>query len=82
MASEAMEFYDSAHVVCHFKDVINSLAGIDSVVSKYGTVVYAQEVLVPELLEMLVQKDMEVDVKEARQILKESNEIGNLLNHE
>ncbi|EDN10248.1 predicted protein [Histoplasma mississippiense (nom. inval.)] len=45
---------NSAHVVCHFKDAIDSLAGIDSVVSKYGTVVYAQEVLVPELLEMLV----------------------------
>ncbi|OJD23012.1 hypothetical protein ACJ73_05630 [Blastomyces percursus] len=54
----------SAHVVCHFKDAIDSLAGIDSVVSKYGTVVYAQEVLAPELLEMLVQEDMGVDVKE------------------
>ncbi|OJD21662.1 hypothetical protein ACJ73_06999 [Blastomyces percursus] len=40
----------SEHVVSHFKDAIDSLAGIDSVVSKYGTVVYAQEVLVPELL--------------------------------
>ncbi|EDN11071.1 predicted protein [Histoplasma mississippiense (nom. inval.)] len=72
----------SAHVVSHFKDAIHSLAGIDSVASKYGTVVYAQEVLVPELLEMLVQEDMRVDAKVARRILKESNEIGNLLNLE
>ncbi|EDN10519.1 predicted protein [Histoplasma mississippiense (nom. inval.)] len=72
----------SAHVVSHFKDAIDSLAGIDSVASKYGTVVYAQEVLVPELLEMLVQEDMGVDAKGARRILKESNEIGNLLNLE
>ncbi|EDN06076.1 predicted protein [Histoplasma mississippiense (nom. inval.)] len=72
----------SAHVVSHFKDAIDSLAGIDSVVSKYGTVVFAQEVLVPELLEMLVQEDMGVDAKGARRILKESNKIGNLLNLE
>ncbi|EGE86648.1 hypothetical protein BDDG_09595 [Blastomyces dermatitidis ATCC 18188] len=72
----------SAHVVSHFKDAIDSLAGIDSVASKYGTVVYAQEVLVPELLEMLVQEDMGVDAKGARWILKESNKIGNLLNLE
>ncbi|EER43765.1 conserved hypothetical protein [Histoplasma capsulatum H143] len=72
----------SAHVMSHFKDAINSLAGIDSVVSKYGPVVYAQEVLVPELLEMLVREDMGVDAKGARRILKESNEIGNLLNLE
>ncbi|KAL2370688.1 hypothetical protein RJ035_006163 [Blastomyces gilchristii] len=72
----------SVHVVSHFKDAIDSLAGIDSVASKYGTVVYAQEVLVPELLEMLVQEDMGVDAKGARWILKESNKIGNLLNLE
>ncbi|OJD11441.1 hypothetical protein AJ78_07788 [Emergomyces pasteurianus Ep9510] len=72
----------SAHVVSHFKAAIDSLAGIDTVASKYGTVVYAQEVLVPELLEMLVQEDMGVDAKGARRILKESNEIGNLLNLE
>ncbi|OJD20814.1 hypothetical protein ACJ73_07851 [Blastomyces percursus] len=72
----------SAHVVSHFKDAIDSLAGIDSVVSKYGTFVYAQEVLVPELLEMLVQEDMGVNAKAARRILKESNKIGKLLNLE
>ncbi|KKZ67965.1 hypothetical protein EMCG_06363 [[Emmonsia] crescens] len=72
----------SEHVVSHFKDAIDSLAGIESVVSKYGTVVYAQEILVPELLEMLVREDMGVDAKGARRILKESNKIGNLLNLE
>ncbi|OJD16918.1 hypothetical protein AJ78_02955 [Emergomyces pasteurianus Ep9510] len=72
----------SAHVVSHFKDVINSLAGIDSVVSKYGLVVYAQKVLVLELLKMLIQKNMKVNVKETCQILKKSNEIENLLNLE
>ncbi|EDN04279.1 predicted protein [Histoplasma mississippiense (nom. inval.)] len=72
----------SEHVVRHFARDIDSLAGTDSLASKYGTVVYAQEVLVPELLEMLVQEDMGVDTKRARQILKESNTIGDMLNHE
>ncbi|OAX78803.1 hypothetical protein ACJ72_06884 [Emergomyces africanus] len=72
----------SEHVVRHFARDIDALAGIDSVVSKYDTVVYAQEVLVLELLEMLVQENMKVDVKGARQILKESNKIGDLLNCE
>ncbi|EDN04288.1 predicted protein [Histoplasma mississippiense (nom. inval.)] len=71
----------SEHVVRHFARDIDSLAGIDALVSKYGTVVYAQEVLVPELLEMLVQKDMGVDLKGARRILKESNKIGKLFNY-
>ncbi|OJD18199.1 hypothetical protein AJ78_01757 [Emergomyces pasteurianus Ep9510] len=72
----------SEHVVCHFKDTIDSLTGIDSVVLKYDTVVYAQEVLVSELLDMLAQENMKVDVKEARRILKKSNKMRNLLNLE
>ncbi|EEH46599.2 uncharacterized protein PADG_02697 [Paracoccidioides brasiliensis Pb18] len=39
----------SAHVTSHFKDAVDSLTGINSVVLKYGTIVYAQEVLVPKL---------------------------------
>ncbi|OJD09908.1 hypothetical protein ACJ73_10023 [Blastomyces percursus] len=69
-------------LILNFKDAIDSLAGIDSVVSKYATVVYAQEVLVPELLEMLVRKNMGVDVKGARRIVKESNKVGKFLNLE
>ncbi|ODH12937.1 hypothetical protein ACO22_07768 [Paracoccidioides brasiliensis] len=70
----ALEVMRSLHVMCHFKDAIDSLAGIDSVASKYGTVVYAQEVL--------VQEDMGVDAKGACRILKESTKIRNLLNLE
>ncbi|PGH19288.1 hypothetical protein AJ80_04041 [Polytolypa hystricis UAMH7299] len=70
------------HVVRHFARDIDSLKGIDILVSTYGAVVYAQEVLVPELLVMLVRDDMGVDAKAARRILKESDEIGDLLNCE
>jgi hypothetical protein len=35
---------------------------------------------VPELLVVLVQEDMGVNEKQARQILKESDKIGELLN--
>jgi hypothetical protein len=68
--------------VRHFARDIDSLTGVDSLVSEYGTAVYAQKVLVPELLKMLVQEDMRVDAKRARQILNESNKIGDLLNLE
>ncbi|EEQ90204.1 uncharacterized protein BDCG_05324 [Blastomyces dermatitidis ER-3] len=54
----------SAHVVSHFKDAIDSLAGIDGMTLKYGTIVYAQKVLVPELLKMLIQ-DMGFNAKGA-----------------
>ncbi|EEH40728.2 hypothetical protein PAAG_02704 [Paracoccidioides lutzii Pb01] len=54
----------------------------EGLVSKYGIIVYAQEVLMPELLKMMDQKVMRVDVKDACQILKESNKISDLLNDE
>jgi len=46
----------------------------------YGTLTYAQEVLVPELLVMLVQDDLGVDDTRTRRILEEGDEIGELLN--
>lgn len=42
--------------------------------------IYAQAVLVPELAVRLVKEDMGVDVDSARQILRESIEIGEKLN--
>ncbi len=41
-----------------------------------------QAVLVPELAVLLVKEDMGVDDEEARGILQESIEIGDLLNEE
>ncbi|PGH02618.1 hypothetical protein AJ80_08830 [Polytolypa hystricis UAMH7299] len=71
------------HIIYHFSRDIDSLAKFDGLVSKCGgTVNYAQEVLVPELLVMLVQDDMGVNAEEAVQILEESDKIGVLLNCE
>lgn len=72
----------SVHVMSHFKDAINSLTDINDVMLKYETVMYAQKVLVSELLKMLIQKNIEVDVKRAHQILKKSNKIRKLFNLE
>lgn len=41
-----------------------------------------QSVLVPELATCLVMEDADVDTEEARQIITESGDIGELLNAE
>ncbi|OJD22693.1 hypothetical protein ACJ73_05957 [Blastomyces percursus] len=64
----------------HFADLIHSIATTDPIVLNYGELTYAQEVLVPELLALLVQEDMRVDERRACQILEESEEIGELIN--
>jgi translation elongation factor EF-Tu-like GTPase len=56
------------------------LAAEDHIVKTAGPVIYAQAVLVPELAVRLVKEDMGVDVDSARQILRESIEIGEKLN--
>jgi hypothetical protein len=64
----------------HFASHINSMVVDDPLVLNCGALKYAQEVLVPELLVMLVREDMEVGDGRARQILEESEENGDLLN--
>ncbi|KAL8876668.1 MAG: hypothetical protein Q9198_005176 [Flavoplaca austrocitrina] len=65
-----------------FASRIRRLAGTDRLVSASGVAGYVQGVLVPELAVMLVKDDMRVDDEQARVILKESTDIGNLLNEE
>ena len=64
----------------HFADHIHSIATTDPLVLNYDELTYDQEVLVPELLLLLLQEDMGVDERRARQILEESEEIGELIN--
>ena len=54
----------------------------DKLISSGGVHGYVQAVLVPELATLLVMEDMEVDVADARRVLKESAELGNMLNEE
>ena len=41
-----------------------------------------QAVLVPELAILLIKDDMKVDEEKAREVLRDSVDIGNLLNEE
>lgn len=66
----------------NFASRIRKRAGTDKLVSTAGVSGFVQAVLAPELAVMLVMNDMEVDEERARVILKESSDIGHLLNEE
>ncbi|KAL8846336.1 MAG: hypothetical protein Q9221_008576 [Calogaya cf. arnoldii] len=70
------------YLMARFASRIRRLAGTDRLVSAAGVAGFVQGVLVPELAVMLVKDDMHVDEEHARVILKESSDIGNLLNEE
>lgn len=63
-----------------FSRTLRRLAATDNLINTAGVTGYAQAVLVPELSVLLVKEDMGVDDQEARQILRESIEIGEKLN--
>ena len=70
------------YLMARFASRIRRLAGTDRLVSAAGVAGFVQGVLVPELAIMLVKDDMRVDDEQARVILKDSSEIGDLLNEE
>lgn len=65
-----------------FASRIRRLAGTDRLVSAAGVAGFVQGVLAPELVVMLVKDDMNIEEEQARVILEESSEIGNLVNEE
>ena len=71
------------HLVSSFSRPIRRLAKTDRlIVASGGLSVFVHAVLVPELAVSLVREDMNVDEEEARQIIKESSDLGELLNEE
>ncbi|KAL4961314.1 RTC4 family protein [Aspergillus stella-maris] len=64
----------------HFARKLRRLATQDSIVKQAGVVPYAQAVLVPELAIRLIKEDMNVDDDAARQIMRESIELGQKVN--
>ncbi len=64
----------------HFSSHIRGIACDDSLIAVCGVALYVQEVLVPEMATLLVKEDMGVNDVEARSILEESTEIGEILN--
>lgn len=65
-----------------FASKLRRLAASDKLISSGGVSRYVQAVLVPELAVLLIQEDMKVDEEKAREILRDSVDIGNLLNEE
>lgn len=66
-----------------FASKIRRLANSDNLISTGGVSGFVQAVLVPELAVMLVQADMNIDDEErARDVLRNSVEIGHMLNEE
>jgi len=70
------------NIMSCFTRKLRRLAASDKLISSGGVSGYVQAVLVPELAVLLVMDDMETDEDGARYILKDSMEIGNLLNEE
>lgn len=74
------------HILGHFADELRDLAVSDPLIGASGIAGgvsgFVQAVLVPEVAVALVKEDMGVGEKRAREILKESLELGELLNEE
>lgn len=65
-----------------FARKLRRLAASDKLISSGGVSRYVQAVLVPELAVLLIKDDMKVDEEKAREVLRDSVDIGNLLNEE
>lgn len=70
------------NIISHFSHKIRRRAASDSLVSTGGVSAFVQAVLTPELAVMLVKEDMKTDDEGARAVLRDSAEIGHLLNEE
>ncbi|EZF25149.1 hypothetical protein H100_02498 [Trichophyton rubrum MR850] len=69
-------------IISRFAPRVRELALSDPLVQAVGVSGYVQAVLVPELTTILVKEDMDVDDEEARRIMQDSMEIGDLLNQQ
>ncbi|KAF8469548.1 RTC4-like domain-containing protein [Kalaharituber pfeilii] len=67
-------------VMRNLAERIHEAAATDRVISTGGVMAYVQAVLVPELSVQFIKEDMKVDEEKARKIVKETMEIGELIN--
>ncbi|MCJ1463289.1 hypothetical protein MMC07_001895 [Pseudocyphellaria aurata] len=70
------------NIMIHFARKLRNLAASNKLLSSGGVSGYVQAVLVPELAVLLVMQDMGTDEEGARAILRDSIDIGYLLNEE
>lgn len=76
------ELFRADNIMSRFAGKLRRLAASDKLISSGGVSRYVQAVLVPELAVLLVMDDMKVDEEKAREELRDSVDIGNLLNEE
>jgi hypothetical protein len=74
------------HILSDFSRKLRDVAVTDVLVAASGIAGgvsgFVQAVMVPEVAVLLVKEDMKVDLQQARKILAESWELGELLNEE
>lgn len=69
-------------IITRYSSKIRRLAHSDSLIKATGVSGFAQAVLVPELSVLLIKEDMGIDDEAARQIIRDSMEIGDWVNSE
>ena len=72
----------SENILSNFAQDLRDITVKNRLVAKGGLVVYIQNVLVPELAVRLISEDMECGMEEARQIMRNSAGLGDLLSEE
>ncbi|KAJ8071566.1 hypothetical protein OCU04_001889 [Sclerotinia nivalis] len=72
----------SENIMHKFTPKLKERAPIDRLIAARGPTAFVESVVVPELTVLLIKEDMKVDDEEAREILKESCEMGDLVNEE
>ena len=72
----------SENIMKKFSPYLRTIAVTDRLVAARGVPGYVQSVLVPELAVRLISEDMKCGVEEARQIMRDSAGLGDLLNEE
>ena len=72
----------SAHVIDEFSELLSDKSMDDGLISKRGTTAFVQSVIVPEVTVRLIMEDMSVEEVEARNVLSESSNVGELVHEE
>lgn len=72
----------SEHIIRHFNETLREKAVDDAVISGRGTTFFVSTVLVPEMATRLIMEDMSVGIEQARLILAESVDVGDLLHED
>ncbi|OJD12419.1 hypothetical protein AJ78_06983 [Emergomyces pasteurianus Ep9510] len=69
-------------IINHFAGKFKHLAPTDGLIKAAGVSGFVQSVMVPELTVLLVKEDMNIEDAAARQVMRDSREIGNLINEQ